>query len=247
MNASVTPLANKPPAKWTAVMVDLERPENRYLTTPLVRLITSGELPRPALKDYAVLRWPFQAHADPAMMLSHACFLSGHHVHHLLENVYDEIFRPKGEGDHPGLWVDFALRLGATQDELDSMTRLLVEYLGPVAKNIMIAHDAEHTAIDELATEISREIPKAEEREAFLKRWEGISGTRVDTTRISDTGTLAGGAGTASFDDELLEKMGADYAVYMGPMAARLVRKERRTPRSMSRARSAGTPSSSYR
>jgi len=64
-------------------MVDLERPENRYLTTPLVRLMTSGQLPRPALKDYAVLRWPFQAHAGPAMMLSHACFLTGQDVHHL--------------------------------------------------------------------------------------------------------------------------------------------------------------------
>ena len=42
---------------------DLLRPENRYLNVPLVRLITSGRLPRGALKDYAVLRWPFQAGA----------------------------------------------------------------------------------------------------------------------------------------------------------------------------------------
>ncbi len=113
-----------------------------------------------------------------------------------------------------------------SQDELDSMTRLLVEYVGPVAKNIMIAHDAEHTAIEELATEISREIPTAEERAAFLKRWESISGTRIDTSRTTGTGTGTGtGSGAAaSFDEELLEKMGADYAAYMGPMAARLVK-----------------------
>lgn len=111
-----------------------------------------------------------------------------------------------------------------TQDELDSMTRLLVEYVGPVAKNIMIAHNAEHTAIDELASEISREIPTAEEREAFLRRWENISGTRIDTSRVTGTGTGTGSAAAESFDEELLEKMGADYAVYMGPMAARLVK-----------------------
>src|SRR5215470_750091 len=110
---------------------DLERPENRYLRTPLVALITAGKLPKAALKDYAVLRWSFQAHANPAMMLSHASFLRGDAVEHLLENVYDEIFRPKGEGDHPGLWVQFALRLGATKEELaEAARRPLAEVIG---------------------------------------------------------------------------------------------------------------------
>ena len=110
---------------------DLERPENRYLRTPLVALITSGRLPKAALKDYAVLRWSFQAHANPAMMLSHAAFLRGDDVEHLLENVYDEIFRPKGEGDHPGLWVQFALRLGANREELEEAARRpLAEVIG---------------------------------------------------------------------------------------------------------------------
>ena len=110
---------------------DLARPENRYLRAPIVALITSGKLPKAALKDYAVLRWPFQAHADPAMMLSHAAFLQGDDVRHLLENVYDEIFRPKGEGDHPGLWVQFAERLGATREELDeAAANPLAEVIG---------------------------------------------------------------------------------------------------------------------
>lgn len=98
---------------------DIKRPENRYLNTPLVRLITSGRLPKEALKDYAILRWPFQANADLAMMISHASFLAGEDARHLLENAFDEILRPTGEGDHPGLWVQFAKRLGATQDDLD--------------------------------------------------------------------------------------------------------------------------------
>lgn len=150
MNASVAPLATKRSAKWHAVMVDLERPENRYLTTPLVRLITSGELPLAALKDYAVLRWPFQAHAGPAMMLSHACFMSGQDVHHLLENVYDEIFRPKGEGDHPGLWVEFALKLGATQQELDeAAANPLAEVIG---FSRTMTHFCRNSAAEALAT-----------------------------------------------------------------------------------------------
>jgi pyrroloquinoline quinone (PQQ) biosynthesis protein C len=131
MNASVTPLVPEKSERWKIIADDLKRPEHRYLTTPLIRLITSGNLPPEAIKDYAVLRWPFQAHAGPAMMLSHACFMSGQDVHHLLGNVYDEIFRPKGEGDHPGLWVQFALRLGATQSELDeAAANPLAEVIG---------------------------------------------------------------------------------------------------------------------
>ena len=77
-----------------------------------MQLITSGRLPKDRLKDYAVLRWPFQARADLAMMISHVAYLEGDDAHHLLENAFDEILRPAGEGDHPGLWVQFARRLG---------------------------------------------------------------------------------------------------------------------------------------
>ena len=84
-----------------------------------MQLITSGRLPKDRLKDYAILRWPFQARADLAMMISHVAYLEGDDAHHLLENAFDEILRPAGEGDHPGLWVQFARRLGATQAELD--------------------------------------------------------------------------------------------------------------------------------
>jgi len=110
---------------------DLLRPENRYLNTPLVRLITSGRLPRAALKDYAILRWPFQARADVAMHISNVAPLEGEDACHLLENAFDEILRPAGEGDHPGLWVQFALRLGASRAELDeAAANPLVEVAG---------------------------------------------------------------------------------------------------------------------
>lgn len=99
---------------------DMQQPHNRYLNSPLVRLITSGRLPKAAIKDYAVLRWPFQAHADLAMMISHAAFLRGEDAGHLLENAFDEILRPAGEGDHPSLWVQFAQAVGATRAELDA-------------------------------------------------------------------------------------------------------------------------------
>jgi len=62
---------------------DADRPEHRYLGSELLEYLTSGKLPREALKDYAILRWAFQAHANPAMMLSHAAFLEGEDVEQL--------------------------------------------------------------------------------------------------------------------------------------------------------------------
>jgi len=108
--------------------------------------------------------------------------------------------------------------------ELDSMTNLLVDYVGPIAKNIMVAYDRENTPASELVTAISKEIPEAAEREEFLKRWETISGTRIDTTRISNSGTRVNATEVRSFDDDMLRQMGEDYAGYIGPLATRLVR-----------------------
>lgn len=131
---SVTKLkiAEKPARELPRHLIaDADRPEHRYLGSELLRYLTSGKLPREALKDYAVLRWAFQAHAYPAMMLSHAAFLEGEDVRHLLENAYDEIFRLAGEGDHPGLWVQFAKLLGATDAELDEVAaQPLAEVIG---------------------------------------------------------------------------------------------------------------------
>jgi hypothetical protein len=110
------------------------------------------------------------------------------------------------------------------RDELDSMTNLLVDYVGPIAKNIMVAHDTGNHSASELVTAISLEIPEADEREEFLRRWEKISGTRVDTTHVSKADTTTGGSTIRRYDDEMLAKIGADYAGYIGPLAARLVK-----------------------
>lgn len=113
------------------LLADADRPEHRYLGSRLLERLTSGSLPKESLKDYAIQRWAFQAHANPAMMLSHAAFLQGEDVEHLLENAYDEIFRLAGEGDHPGLWVQFAKQLGATDEELDAVAgKPLAEVIG---------------------------------------------------------------------------------------------------------------------
>lgn len=112
------------PASFKAQLEhDMELPHNRYIRSPLLRLIHEGRLPREAVKDFAIQRWPFQANASLAMMLSHAAFLDAGDVHHLLANAFDEIMRPPGEGDHPSLWVRFAKCTGATDQELAEAAR----------------------------------------------------------------------------------------------------------------------------
>jgi serine/threonine-protein kinase len=124
--------------------------------------------------------------------------------------------------DEPSIQVSRAATI--SPDELDSMTNLLVDYVGPIAKNIMVAYDQENTPASELVTAISKEIPEAQEREEFLKRWETISGTRIDTTRISHSRAKVSATLGRSFDDDMLKQMGKDYAGYIGPLATRLVR-----------------------
>ena len=113
--------------------------------------------------------------------------------------------------------------LATNPGDLDSMTNLLVDYVGPIAKNIMVAYDRANTPTNELVNSISKEIPEPGEREEFLKRWEMISGTRIDTTGISNPVTTTGTTEVRTFDDEMLKKMGEDYAGYIGPLAKRLV------------------------
>ena len=160
---------------------DIARPEHRYLKTPLVQLITSGRLPKAALKDYAVMRWSFQAHAEPKMMLSHAAYLKGSDVQHLLENTYDEIMRPDDEGEHPGLWVRFAKNLGATEDELDEAARY------PIAEVIgfsrTLAYYCRRSASEGLATWYADEaqLPESHGATALaLRKFYGLDDATIE-------------------------------------------------------------------
>jgi serine/threonine-protein kinase len=63
----------------------------------------------------------------------------------------------------------------ASEAELESMTKLLAEFTGPIAAVIMRAHDTRGKPVSELALEISRRIPAPHKRGEFLRRWHGIS------------------------------------------------------------------------
>ena len=163
------------------LIADADRPEHRYLGSELLEYLTSGKLPKQALKDYAVLRWAFQAHANPAMMLSHATFLGGEDVSHLLGNAYDEIFRIAGEGDHPGLWVQFAKLVGASDQELDeTASQPLAEVIGFPRT---MTHYCRKSAAEGLATwwGDEKQLPEAHGATALaLTKYYGLSDECVE-------------------------------------------------------------------
>lgn len=103
------------------------------------------------------------------------------------------------------------------------MTKMLVDYVGPIAKNIMKAQYLETSSINELASVVSREIPQQEERKAFLRRWEQSTGTRIEKPDITATRLISSNNKVRTFDDEMLEKIRENYTEYIGPIAARLV------------------------
>jgi serine/threonine-protein kinase len=66
----------------------------------------------------------------------------------------------------------------ASEDELDSMTTLLADFIGPVATIIMEEHETKSTSANNLAAEISKEIPDQEKQEEFIRSWELMSVSR---------------------------------------------------------------------
>ncbi len=112
----------------------------------------------------------------------------------------------------------------ASEDELDSMTTLLADFIGPIATLIMEEHETISTSANNLATEISKEIPELEEQEEFLKRWELMSISRRALINKKEADTFSNQARPRPLQGEVLDRMGNDFAHYIGPIAEPLLR-----------------------
>ncbi len=131
----------------------------------------------------------------------------------------------------------------ANKEELSAMQSLLASYIGPTAKTLITHKMRSHTtSIDSLAQNLSQEIPNKKEREQFLKRWDN-RGLEIgsDLNSISDVNAFNSSLNnvdsahltqasqtllTNSIDEDTLIKLRDDYASYVGPMAARLIKRQ---------------------
>ena len=79
----------------------------------------------------------------------------------------------------------------ASEDELDSMMTLLADFIGPIATIVMEEHETQSTSANNLAIEISKEIPQQEMQEEFLKRWKMMSVSRRALIKKKMSGNLS--------------------------------------------------------
>jgi len=111
-----------------------------------------------------------------------------------------------------------------SDDELDSMTTLLADFMGPIAKIIMEEHETRSASAHNLAIEIAKEIPEQDKQIEFLRRWQTMSRLRQASIGKTRVNSLAASKEPQPLLTELLDKIGEDFTHYVGPIAKTLMR-----------------------
>jgi hypothetical protein len=112
----------------------------------------------------------------------------------------------------------------ASEDELDSMTSLLTDFIGPIAVSIMEEHETKSTSANNLATEISKEIPEQEKQDEFLRRWEMMSVSRRALINKKRSDISSDKTRPRTLQGEVPGRIGNDFMHYIGTIAKTLFR-----------------------
>jgi serine/threonine-protein kinase len=111
--------------------------------------------------------------------------------------------------------------------DLDSLTNMLSEYVGPVARNVMRNLTPQFASMTGLVAAVSQEISDDKERQSFLSDWEKQSGGRSlsrETSLNSQGGRSQSTRGSSiRLDENTIQKISNDYVNYIGPFAHRMV------------------------
>ena len=113
----------------------------------------------------------------------------------------------------------------ASDDELDSITSLLTDYTGPIASVIMQKYDTADKSADSLALEISSRLPAQEKRQEFLHRWQTLSDSRRAQDERKEPQVFAPKTRAHPLLDEVLSKIGNEFAHYVEPISKTLLRR----------------------
>ena len=112
----------------------------------------------------------------------------------------------------------------ASEDEVDSLTNLLAVFMGPLATVVMEKHESRNASADDLALEISREIPEREKQKEFLRRWQTMSVIRRASTEEMEAQVFPGKSRSHPLPGEVLHRIGNKFAHYIGPISKTLLR-----------------------
>ena len=111
-----------------------------------------------------------------------------------------------------------------SEDELDSMTTLLADFIGPVATFIMEEYETKSTSANNLAAEISKEIPLQEKQEEFIRRWEMMSVSRRDLINKNRSDSFPDETIPPPLQGEEPEGIGNNFTHYIGTIAKTVLR-----------------------
>ena len=114
----------------------------------------------------------------------------------------------------------------ANEDEVDTMTNLLADFMGPIATLIMEEHETRSTTADNLALEISREIPEREQQREFLRRWQGISASRRASLSKKEPTVFPDKQQPQrpQRSGDMLDRISNEFAHYLEPISKTLLR-----------------------
>ena len=107
----------------------------------------------------------------------------------------------------------------ASGDEMDWLTSLLADYLGPGATMIMQEYESRNASADNLALEIAREIPGREAQQEFLRRWQTMSLSRQASIEAEQAQSLPDKGRSRWLPGEVLARSAHKFAHYLAPIA----------------------------
>jgi len=112
----------------------------------------------------------------------------------------------------------------ASKADVDSMTKLLAEFTGPIAAVIMRSHDTRGKSTSDLALEISRRIPTPKKRGEFLRRWHGIIESGQFASERKEPTVFPEKGRSNPLLEQVLSKISTEFAHFVEPISKTLVR-----------------------
>lgn len=112
----------------------------------------------------------------------------------------------------------------ASAEEVNSITKLLADFTGPVATLIMERYQSTGKSADSLALEISRKIPGQERQQEFLRRWRLICLSRQEPVEKKESKVFPDKQRSHPLLEEMLSKISSEFAHYVEPISKTLLR-----------------------
>jgi serine/threonine-protein kinase len=112
----------------------------------------------------------------------------------------------------------------ASAEEIDSITKLLADFTGPVATLLMERYETAGKSADSLALEISRKIPGHERQQEFLRRWKVICLSRQEPAEKKKSKLFPDKQRSHPLLEDMLSKISSEFAHYVEPISKTLLR-----------------------